>query len=330
MTTQYLSTPRFYKGKIFSLVEKLLHISKNKVESGHAGYKLISHTSAINFRPASMVGIYEDSQQNKFFIKDYAYTLENLDFEYLHNEINTLKVLNDHPLLSSKVRVPRLIQSQDSNKRITLITEYVKGKTINHNSKETIQKELIKVLKYLHDQSFAIPASSLRTIPKRLQIFTYITFPFYLLRALLKDPKESVLFLKASMTFLSYAPKCILQKVPYGIAHRDLSVDNVIYDSVSKQTVMLDTECMVRTDILYDIALLPRLYVRFLNTNQLLSIFDKLNLSSRDKERLSVLMITGCINKIAAEQKGHRDYVNAILGLNLTLSTIIPELKEGL
>lgn len=330
MATQYLSTPRFFKGKLFSLLENLFDINNQTVSSEHSGYTFVRHTDAINFRPASSVGIYINSRGKKVFIKDYAYKLKNLDFEYLHNEINTLKLLNSKPLERSSVRVPRIINGEDKNRRITVVTEYVEGNTLDHSSRDVMQQVLINVITYLQSQSFKIPASLLKTIPKRLQLFTYITFPFYLVRALLKEPSKVTLFLKGCMVFLRYAPYCIFQQASYGLCHRDLSADNIIYDARKKQSIMLDTECMVQADILSDVALLPRLYVKYLNADQLLSIFHAFHLNRSDLRRLIVLMVTSCVSKISTEQKNARDYINAVSGLNLTVNKLIPAIEKEL
>ncbi len=330
MATQYLSSIRFLKGKLLSLLEDVLHIEKNTVSSDHAGYTFIRHTDAINFRTASSVGIYSDTRGNKYIIKDYAYTLKNLEYEYLHNEINTLWIFNNQSLPLTSVRVPRIVHAQDSNGRITLITEYMEGETLDHSTQDKMQQVLIDVITYLHNLSQTTPATILKTIPNRLQILTFVMFPFYLLRALLKEPSESILFLKGCILFLRYTPHCIFQHVPYGICHRDLSADNILYDTRKKQSIILDTECTVRADILYDVALLPRLYTRYLNADQFLSIFRALHLSRADKQRLIVLMIASCIIKIATERKNTRDYTNAIHGLTLTVDTLIPRIVEEL
>lgn len=315
---------------MFSILEDILHIEKTYVNNNHDNYTLIHHTDAVNFRTGSSVGIYKDINGKKYFIKDYAYTLRNLEYEYLHNEINTLKVFKTKSLPQLKVRTARLVAANDTNNRITVITKYAEGKTLDHFTKITIQNTLIDVLSFFAKTSLTISKPVLSTIPKRTQILTYITFPFYFIRGITKDPTQMKLFLKSASLFLKFAPQSIFESVPYGICHRDLSVDNILYDPRSKYTTVLDTECTVLCDKLYDAALLPRLFIQYLNASQFFLIFQSLHLTHSEIKRLIVLMIAGCIIKIATEKKNSRDYDNATLGLSLVVTKLIPQIIKTL
>lgn len=313
-----------------SIIENVFRINRTSVNNEHPGYKFYKNTEAINFRPASSVGIFTNSRGKKVFIKDYGYNLQDLDFEYLHNEINTLKILSEGGQSGQAVRTPQLIEAKDENGRISIIREYVSGKTLEKYSVKVKVELIIKVIRYLQTRTMSIPAPLLKSIGKRSHISAYLTFPLYLLRAAWKEPRAIMLFLKGWLIFQRYMPGCIFQRVKYSLSHRDMSVDNILYDERKKQIILLDTECMVLADFLIDIALLPRLFYQYLGAKEFLSIFRTFGLSRDEYKRLIVLMITSAVSKNATETKNSRDYLNALEGLKLSINTLIPDIEKKL
>jgi hypothetical protein len=101
-------------------------------------------------------------------------------------------------------------------------------------------------------------------------------------------------------------------------------VENILYDKKTKHITYVDLECSVLGDELYDLALIPRMYVQFISPQQYLSLMKQLNLKKSEQLRLIPLMICGCLIKIATSDKTLISYTNAIQALKTIQLYIIP------
>jgi hypothetical protein len=326
MNTDYLSLHRIIQGNLLSVIEQVLHIGKTTVDTSHTGYTLIHTPRALNFRTASAIGVYKDTNNRMYVIKDFAYTLHNIDYQYLHNEIETLTILHSGQPSRMRVRVPRLVEGTDRNHRIRIITTFETGDTLDHFPSGVQTQIVIRTLTYLremqHNRAFSV-------LSKRTQMLTFITFLMYCIRAYIKEASARIFLFRAYGQYLRYLPAWITQKPVYRLNHRDLSVDNVLYDKKQDIATILDTECMVVGDSLYDLALVPRLYNRHLSSDEIISVFTHFRLDRNEKIRLIVLMIAACVIKIATEQKGSRDYKDAVGGLRSVVTTYVPFLASS-
>lgn len=332
MKYHFLTIESFVFGKINTLLSNYFSGKNHFVSKIPAKYKFIRKTQAINFRSNSMVGVYLNKKKEKVVIKQYAYKLKDLDYKYLVNEASVLKLFNTIKLIPNnkvKIRFPNLIEVCSDKHNIMLVTEFVSGVALSNLSSQQIVKHIILVIKYFRSLSQILPKNEFNALPKRSPYLMLLTFPFYLLRTFIKEPYHIRNYFYCVYYFYKYSKYAVLNN-KFGVAHRDLYPDNIIIDKKSGDITIIDPECLVVSDELYDLASLARLYSRFLTPIDIIIIINALELDYREKQKLICLMISGCMIKIATEKKATRDYNDAISGLQTVINNLIPKLNENI
>ena len=294
------------------------------------GYTFLSTPKSPNFRPHSFVGFFTDGNKTKFVIKKYNYTRKNLDYEYLSNERSMLQLVNTLEFPRNGIGAPKLIASHNSGGQVIIQTEFAQGHTIDTLPKHKIIETLSLVIRHLRKLSGRLTASQLAGLPKRTPFLTFATLPAYTIRAYMKEHSLGKSFVYSLYVFYKYYFPILFGRYTLGLSHRDLHPDNVLYNSHTRTLTYLDLECMVIADELYDLALIPRLFARYLTAEDYIQLVKRQNLSKSETHRLIALILDGCIIKIATEQKNSRDYKDAIAGFTTAIREIIPGFRQSI
>lgn len=214
-------------------------------------YKFISQIKKRNNFTNYGIGIYKDNKGKKVFIKTWKGKTKNFPYYSLVNEYNMAKVLSNVISKSkkSKFKVPKPIGYLKTQNYLSIIFEYVDGKTLSRFSVKKQADVLSKAINFLNALSPLIIENYGEYIKKRGWIFYLASLPAIFLYAftLERENKKTILysFLKAYLYSLSVLKKKLT------LAHGDLFPDNIF---VSKsQYYILDCEHMRYTLSEYDL-----------------------------------------------------------------------------
>lgn len=194
-------------------------------------------------------GIYEKTGK-KYFVKSYQFLLRNYRYNQLKNEAKALQmyaqITKKSPVAFS---APQFVELIKDKKRITLVTEYIEGKTLEHltHKEQDIftSQFLTQVTKYNLLSKTDINSLSQVTIRTAKRII-----PIYFLFAVIRNPKSIKCILFLLRVYLSRSPMTLETKQT--LVHSDLNFDNFL---VQNNTLFLiDPELACISDRELDIA----------------------------------------------------------------------------
>lgn len=229
-STKHIVT--FILTKLTNHLNRIVMLRKNYSMPQVHGYTFVKLIKVQDASIYPSVGIYKDKQGKKVVIKSLEYVFKNSAYFQLRNECDILiKIRNSFK--GTLITSPRVLGLTDMNHRLLLITEYINPVdlyTLSSKKQESIVKEVIKQTSTLPNRSLNIPVMSKEII--------FFSFPIYLLIQLIKDYKNYKMYLSLFSVF--YKHYSIKQKVSYTFNHRDLHLNNILYDG--KKIYIIDPE----------------------------------------------------------------------------------------
>jgi len=225
-------------------IRQLKHIDK---------YQLLTAIKKENGGTDCSIGCYTKNGR-KFFIKTFEADQKDYRNYFIISEWFISNLL--YKTLKSKksqITTPKPIRIISSDKSISLVYEFIDGKTLSLFSTSYQTKVFIQIITELKRISSLLKKDEIELIPKRSIFFYLISLPYVSLLTFFRNDRNFKLLIKA---FLITLTMLLSQKInsKLSLAHRDLKPHNVmIKDS---KIFLLDTGRMVLTVSGYDLALL--------------------------------------------------------------------------
>lgn len=217
------------------------------------GYKLLTTIKKENGYMDCSVGCYTH-QGKKFFIKTFEADKNDYRYYFVINEWFISNVL--YEMLKSKksqIMTPKPIRIISFDKSISLVYEFIEGKTLNQFSTSYQTKVFIQIISELKKISSSLTKDEIKLIPKRSIIFYLISLPYLSLMTFFRTDRNLKLIIKAFLITL----KLLLSQKINGkliLAHRDLKPHNgMIKES---KIFLTDVGRMALTVPGYDLAFL--------------------------------------------------------------------------
>lgn len=216
-------------------------------------YQLLTTIKKENGYMDCSVGCYT-KKGKKFFIKTLEADKKDYRRYFIISEWLVSNVL--YKALKSKktqIATPKPIKIISSDNSISLVYEFIDGKTLSLFSTSYQTKVFIEIINELKIISSSLAKDEIKLIPKRSIFFYLISLPYLSILAFLKTDRNFKLIIKA---FLITLKMLLSQKInsKLSLAHRDLKPHNIIIKD--SKIFLIDTGMMALTLPGYDLALL--------------------------------------------------------------------------
>lgn len=251
-----------------------LHSSKNKNRAvrkigPYLLYKKIIKENAFN---PYFIGIYKRDNK-RYFIKTWKGKIKDYHYQALVNEVLVNKVLYNK-LLSGKIRTPKIIEFFLTKNSLSVVYEYIEGKSLLSYSlieQTKILSSVIKCFKIISSKSFN--KKYLNDLEKKGSIFYLNSLSFITLISLISSLKNWKVIIKGYFKALKHYSS--IKKSYLTINHCDLYPENIL---ISKDKYyIIDCGRLSLTIPEYDltfISLNPAFSKLYKNISTQLGIFD--------------------------------------------------------
>lgn len=320
MDYQFLTLKNCYLGIFFNVVESLFGRSTTTL-SIPAEYRLIRWIKRQGGDHIASVGIFEDREGVHVIIKHLGYRWKTLTYRSIMNEVSLLTRLRGWAYTSRRGRqitLPALREVRNLPGELIVVKEFEEGKTLDTVSpaeQRSVTEDCLEALQTL-DRTIA------QSIGKRSAWQLGSSFPFYWLRALMKDPLRAPLFTRLLFSFYRHWPSTL--GGGYVVTHRDLYAKNVLVDGSA--VVILDLESMVSCNQETDLALTTRFNLKAWGKDMIQDFASNATPSRAAKQSLSTLSIYYAIQMMVTDRVNGMYYREALDYLSLfenQLATLI-------
>ncbi len=295
---------------------------QSKLES----YKLIhqikdQETSSFN------VGLYKNALGESVLIKSSQSNPGNNYYRLLQNEANLYRLISagSSKIKKTEVTFPKLISLLEKDDSITLVREYLAGTKIKNLPSNVKLVHFNTALETLKKITLRLTKKDSACIPKRKPWQLFLVFPFYTLRAILRDKSHSLLFMKMFFLFYFHHISLNVLTPKYELAHRDLTTDNILKNK--NQLSIIDIETMMLCEEDTDVALFPRFYFRELPLDEIIRYLRNKLYTNGKIRRFYRISIFYAIHFLSLDRKGTEYYDEALSFLQLLNTRFMPEIK---
>lgn len=284
----------------------------------HQNLKIASHL----FKNQDKNHLYEillmkNNTDEKYLTKKLVYKRKNLKYKLMTNEAKSLKLISQH----FNGNVPKFHSIDQRKNQLILTREYIAGRKIaEYPSKFKLQTLLFLIVK-LKELSQELSPLATHKLKKISPLALFCVFPFYFIKALIKEPQEFIILLKNFYLFYLNFISSDTLKLKYRIAHKDIHPDNIVV--CENQPYLLDWEFLALAEEETDLAISCRYFSTYLNNQDLIKL---IKLSSTDHKQFTRLSIFYTIKLIGAENKDDGYYKQAVNYLSIFLDKILPNL----
>ncbi len=256
LSNSIIQKPSFINLIIGSFIHALgLNRDKEKIRQFKriGKYKLLKAIKKENNYVDSMMGCYIKNQRS-YFIKTFEAGIKDYKSYFILNEwfISNLlyKTLN---IAKNKITTPKPIEIITSTKSISIVYEFIEGKTLSKFSLNYQTKTFVHIINELNQTSSLLTKDEVKLFPKRNIVFYLVSLPYLSFLTILRSNRNYGIVIKA---FLATLRMLLSQNINDGLclAHRDLKPHNVIIKD--SKIYLVDIGRMVLTLPGYDLALL--------------------------------------------------------------------------
>lgn len=257
--------------------------------------------------------------------KSHSFILKDLDYKNIKHEGAILKDLNSAPKFTWKgieYSPATLLSSNESQNTISITTKFVSSGSLTsqaRSNKIEILEGVIEYLKHLNSSDRITPNCEEKG-PLYFLLFSFI----YTFKSIFRQPSGIIKYLHSLSLFLQYFDYGRLIESELSIVHRDLFSSNILTTKGKKAIIILDWESCVKSDSLYEIALIAWQYKSELPDDDLTSLFKKQAPTYTSQKQLVSLMNFVVLQASATESKRTQMFRDA-MSLHTTIcKTFIP------
>ena len=248
--------------KIQILLKILWHrfFLKHKKINSLALLEKIGDYSLVNkiIRPESkvyQVGIYQNSQGEKFICKQVNKSIPSLHYYWLHNEIRVYQLvgaLYQDPKSKLKtvfpnIILPQLIHVYEDKQRLLIITKMFDGQFLQTYDPKFIAQTYNEIFAYF---SYINTVINKKKLIHRGAISMCIMLPVFVVLAMIRQPRQKQLVWRGLRVFLQSVP-ALLSNNQASFTHRDLSQSNILVNG--EKICIIDFEHAVLANPTLDI-----------------------------------------------------------------------------
>ncbi|OGH13854.1 MAG: hypothetical protein A2687_04810 [Candidatus Levybacteria bacterium RIFCSPHIGHO2_01_FULL_38_26] len=187
-------------------------------------YKLAREVKKENPYMYYGIGVYKYNKKD-FFIKTWTGRLKDYRYYDLVNEYILNKLLH-RMLVDRKIYIPEIIACKKTNSSLSIVYEFVKGKSLTNYPVGNQAEIISKILNAYIDISSSLTKKEATKFPKRDMFYYIFFFPFIVILTIASNIKSARIILKSYTDFLISIKKVSFKKLH--IAHRDMCLDNII------------------------------------------------------------------------------------------------------
>lgn len=291
------------------------------------GYTLLKDLSDLSSGKSVFIGKFKNIKTGTIaFVKKYAFKNKGVRYASLINELAIMHVFTRYKLntiIKHNLIIPRVIAVGFTDKEMTIVSEYKPGKMLKDKSETIKVKTLIHILDSLIEINQKIKPV-IGTLPVRKTSLLAVTFGYFLLRAVAKQPQQLKQLIKLSSVFYANYFESLHNTQIYGLVHRDLHSKNILINK--GEIIITDWEGAVVTDSLYDVAMMGRLYWHELSLKSLLLIYSRYITTETEARRFIYLTIYHIVQTMAVDTTDDVYYYNTEKYSKALFKTIIPSL----
>lgn len=306
MDSRFLTLKSCIQGIFVNLVEPIFWRVKEPV-SIPAEYRLVRWIKRQGGDNVASVGIFEDKQGTRVIIKHLSHRWKTLDYRYILNEVSILAAARDWHHVSQngrQVRLPALREFRDIPGELIVVKEFVDGETLDTVSaaeQQAVTRDCLEALR-------ALGSSMLHPMGKRTAWQLGLSFPFYWVRVLMKDPFRAPLLLRSFFLFYRQWPSTMRDS--YAVTHRDLHAKNILVSGSS--VVILDLESMVLCNEETDLALTARFNLKGWGASRVRDFLSSVAVTPESKRSFSALSIYYGVQIMVTDRINGVDYREAL------------------
>lgn len=319
----FLSKRRLLIGFMLSIFENVFSRTRQlehfEFEEGMVVCKLKSKPSNWN----NSTNIIFRLKKNKIVIvKKLKFKFKNLAYRQLMNEIGMFEFLahlGAQKVNKHIIKFPKVYKVLVRSNTITFAREYKTGKKLSELSTYHKVNLINLLLLFYANVSNNLEKKYLSRLPKRGYLYIILSFPYYLVVALLKNFHDrSVIFALVNI-FVSNLNISRSWSNRLHLAHRDLHSQNLIINK--KEIYIIDPEICVLAEKLTDLAIIARVYFNEVGqhyTEELLKINLENKTQFSDFMRLTVfytLQILANYDRYSPDYRRAAEFAKYILGI---------------
>ncbi|MCI0533239.1 glycosyltransferase [bacterium] len=193
-------------------------------------YTLISPVNKEIVHDNFSIGIYS-SEKEKVFIKTWSGKIKDFNYYSLQNQrmVNALlseKLSGQERAGEMEISTPAIKEVIETNQSVSLVFEYIDGKTLLEFPPEFQEKTIRAILSRLRACSKSLTKKEEGYFMRLSGIFYFLSFPLIFMAFVVLYPKKLLVALHAIARSLPSLPE--LLREPLIIAHRDISPDNIL------------------------------------------------------------------------------------------------------
>ncbi len=194
----------------------------------HPGYTFVRHLNYPHSRSVARVTEWVSAEKERIVVKSIVHRFSGSAYQILKNEARLFeemgKLKRGQYFKDKKVRLPRLVHMSDKDGFFSYAMEYVSGRTIDQLSISEQLSLVSHVIRGLRDMTPFLKSFGFR----RLSFLQCVlTFPFYWLKAVLREPKLLGTWMRLAFLFYKFAPS--LRHARLVLTHYDLNRNNLRY-----------------------------------------------------------------------------------------------------
>lgn len=239
MQYQFLTLTSCFQGILLNGVESVFSLSLSE-PSIPEGYQLIQWIKRQGGDNCASVGIFEDKSGARVIIKHLQYRWKNLTYRQEVNEISLLELFAGWSYTTRSGRTvsfPVLREVRNLPGELIVVKEFEVGESLDTESPEHQRNVLADCFEAFH----SLTARQKLEIGKRAAWQIGLSFPFYWLRAFLKNPRNLRLMMHLFSVFYQHWSSTIDRE--YVVTHRDLHPRHML--TRGSMVLILDLESMV-------------------------------------------------------------------------------------
>lgn len=315
------------KGNIFNFVDICLPFSRED-QTGYLPDYRVTKMARNQSRNGRKCGVYISSDGKTVFLKRLSYKRKNIEYYKIMNEANILETFENWRYTGNggfDVSFPKIKKIVRKNGELIIVQELIEGVDLKSASIETKKSVIKNCLYAMKDLSLKIGCGARLGIRKVAPIFFLITFPFYWMKMIFRDPVRYSLHVKILSIFFRQIFSSWIFFPNYIFAHKDLHSENVMVRE--KSIAILDLELCAFADEMTDLAIIAMHYQKEIGLENIMEILTEFIKNDIQKKKFLALTSYYSVLTLATCKKEESDYLKAEEYLQVLAGSIAPILE---